>query len=286
MKHITFASVLLTSSFALAQPAGQPMYGPPPEAALTGAPDPIRAPGFVTLDRGDGTSRAGGEISYLVLGDNADGTALRFDVHGQYVDARSGIGGYAHLPMSFLSGDSDSNFELSGAEIGGLFAKRMSPEMGIVVRGGVVLPTANEDFDSLLQNAITGYARPTDIVNATPNTVVRLGVSPVFRSGQLFGRIDVGFDIVTDSNEGGNNTVLRIGPGIGFDAGGVAITGELVTMRGFGGDNESDFISFGAIGARMTSGRVAPYGAIVLPLDERVRDFLNAAITLGVEAAL
>jgi hypothetical protein len=150
----------------------------------------------------------------------------------------------------------------------------------------VSLPTANDDFGALIQNAITGYARTSDLANASPSTIIRLGGSPVFRSGQLFGRIDVGFDFVADSDDGDNNAILRIGPGLGFDAGGVAITGELVTMRGIGGDNESDFISFGAIGARMTSGRASPYAAVVVPLDSRVRDFLNVAITLGVEAAL
>lgn len=290
MKHIPLALVLLGSSVAVAQPAGAPAgYQPyaPDSGVVAGTQDPLRSPGFSILDRGDATSKAGGELSYLLLGDSAEGTALRFDLHGQFVDRASGFGGYVQLPMSLLSGDSDSNFELSGVELGGLLAKQLSPEMGIVVRAGVVLPTAQDDFGALIQNAITGYARPSDIVNASPNTIIRLSGSPMFRSGQLFGRIDIGLDFLADSDDGDNSALLRIGPGIGFDGGSFALTGELVTMRSIGGDSEDDdFITFAAISARMATGTTAPYVAVVLPVDDRVRDFFNAAITLGVEAAL
>lgn len=194
MKHMPFLFVL-ASSVAIAQPYAPPVYDP--NAGAMQSPDPLRAPGFVTLDRGDGTSREGAELSYLVLDGDADGTAIRFDVHGQFVDAGTGFGGYAYLPMSFVfvSGSDDSNFELAGAEVGGLLAKRLSPEMGIVARLGVVLPTANDDFTAVIQNAVTSYARATDIANAIPETTIRLSGSPLFRSGQLFGRIDVGVDL-------------------------------------------------------------------------------------------
>lgn len=45
-------------------------------------------------------------------------------------------------------------------------------------------------------------------------------------------------------------------------------------------------MTVGAVGARFTTNNMTPYLALVVPFDEEFRDFVNAAITVGVEAKL
>jgi hypothetical protein len=271
MNH-TLVFVMLLGSTAYAQPA--------PDAS-----DPVRAPGFVMLDRLDANPRAGAELSYVLPENNSAGTAVRVDLHGHYVDRATGLGAYASVPMSYLSGASEEYFELAGIEVGGLFAKRVAPEVGIVVRGGVVLPTAGDDFGAMIQNGVAGYARPTDIAQAYGRTALRVSGSPTLRRGQLFGRIDVGLDYFAAPDDNDTDAILRVGPGIGFDGGKFAVMGELLVFRTVGGSVD-EIVSVGALSARFTAGRVTPCAAIVVPFDERPRKFVSGAITFGVEAAL
>src|SRR5258708_6011011 len=119
---VGFAVAMLEAK-ALAQDAPEP------------PPDPAASPGFATLDRGDASSRLGGEMSYLFFSNSPPGamtTGLRFDVHGQYVD-RSGFGGYAQLPISYLrertAGMSGSTTVLADAEVGGLYVAHVHPNV-------------------------------------------------------------------------------------------------------------------------------------------------------------
>src|SRR5262245_57724105 len=73
-----------------------------------GRPDPAQSPGFVNMLRQDASSRAGGEISYIGIANEPNLTLLRFDFHGHYVDANSGLGGYAQLPITSATGTGDS----------------------------------------------------------------------------------------------------------------------------------------------------------------------------------
>src|SRR6185503_15647670 len=151
-------------------------------------------PGFIQMDRQDQYSRFGLEAAYLVLDDPLDDvTSLRFDVHGQYV-MPGGFGFYGAMPITHASADGGSGTGIGDIEVGGIFIPRMSnPDLTLVVHGGVTVPIASEDGDDLLANALGIAARPTDLVQIIPKGLtLRLGISPIFRSGQLFGRIDGG----------------------------------------------------------------------------------------------
>src|SRR2546425_1256308 len=65
--------------------------------------DVIHSPGFVAIDRFDGTSRVGAETSYAFAQDGTP-AAMRADAHLQYVDPKGGLGAYAVLPISHVSG--------------------------------------------------------------------------------------------------------------------------------------------------------------------------------------
>ena len=246
---------------------------------------------FVNIHRFDGSSKAGGEMTYLDFdGGSQESTLLRFDVHAQYVDPEVGAGGYVQLPIGYVSNDMDSDTALGNLEIGGIYIPRLqSQTMTLVLHGGVTLPTAPED-ESALIGTFAGYLRVHDLYQTIPKgTSVRLGVSPLFHSGQLYGRIDFGVDINLD-----NASDEKADPAIHFNIGGgawvspqVALTLELSSLTVLDDiDNDDDNLVNGTLGARFYAGTVAPYIGVTVPLDNDVSDFINLGLTLGVDVRI
>lgn len=242
---------------------------------------------FVNIHRFDSASRAGGEMTYLDLEGPNDVTLLRFDLHAQYVDSSSNAGGYIQLPIGYASGDNDSETAMGNVEIGGIFVPRLSSQtMSIVLHGGLTLPTAEDSEVGVL----AGLLRVHDLYQTLPKgTTVRLGVSPLFHSGQLYGRIDVGVDINIDNADDDNAD-----PGIHFNVGGgmwvsreVALTLELSSLTVLDDtDNDDDNLVNGTFGARFYAGAVAPYVGLTVPLDDDINDFINLGVTIGVDARI
>jgi hypothetical protein len=258
--------------------------------------DPAASPGFMTLDRGDASSRAGGEIAYMVLNNNTPGvsaTPLRFDVHGQYVD-HSGFGGYAQLPISYLresgGGMSDSATGVGDVEVGGLYVARVNPNVAAILRLGLTLPTASSDMKAEVANLIGELTRLTDLYEYVPKgTSLRIAVSPMLRQGQLFARLDVGLDanLSADNSVSNVENVERVCAGVGFESGNVAVTAEVVNLHSSNGSSGgSAWLDAGAVGVRMNAGSVTPYGAFIFPLDHDTHQFMSAAIMLGAEGRL
>jgi hypothetical protein len=260
-------------------------------------PDPANGPGFMTIDRGDATSRAGGELSYLFPRSNTGTslTAMRFDLHGQYLDPR-GFGGYGQLPISYLresaAGMSDSASAIGDVEVGGLYVAKVNPNVAAVIRVGLTLPTAPADQKSLAANIIGELTRLDDLYQFIPKgTSARISVSPLFRQGQLFARLDVGIDtnLSADNSVSNVENIARVNAGVGYDAGNVALTAESVNLHSSGNSGSgtgSSWLNAGAVGARMNAGAVEPYAAFVFPLDHDTHQFMSAAITLGIETRL
>lgn len=247
--------------------------------------EPARAPGFATLLRQDANSRAGADMTYFVFDGDSDTTLLRFDLHGHYVDPVSGAGVYAQVPITFASGDGDSETVLGGVELGGIYIPKLSsPNIGLVLRGGITLPTAPDDLTSLIGYLAT-FMRPVDIYAQLPkSSTLRLAASPILRSGQFFARADFGIDINIYMDEG--DTVdpgLVIDVGAGIDLGGAAITGELTTISVTGDDGDS--LTSAAVSARGT-GTVQPYGALLIPIDDDVSDAFDLGLLVGVEGRM
>jgi hypothetical protein len=238
---------------------------------------------------------AGGELTFVRPdsdGGFKDTTLLRFDAHGQYISQASGLGGYLSVPFTYASGNNDSISSLGDIEVGGLFlpAGIRSSSFMLVLRGGLTLPTASDAFDKAIVGLAGTLTRLTDYYQVIPQgTSLRLGASPIFTSGNLFGRVDLGLDLNLDnSSDKSAHTFLRFNLGGGIWATpDVAITAELSTLTDLDGDNNADnnLANF-ALGARFRAGTVQPYIGLVLPLDNDVSDDIDFGFTVGVDAPL
>ncbi|HEY5947032.1 MAG TPA: hypothetical protein VIV40_16120 [Kofleriaceae bacterium] len=247
--------------------------------------DPARSPGFVDILRQDANSRAGGELTYFFI-DGGDATLWRVDLHGHYVDPNSGFGGYAQIPITHVDDNNNSDTVLGGLEVGGLYIPKLStPNVGLVLRAGLALPTVDND-DSALIGFLSSYMRPTDLYSQLPRAAsLLLSASPMIRSGNFFARIDLGLDLNVYVDQG--DTVdpgLLVNVGAGFDAGTAAIMGELSTLV-VTGDN-GDSLTSAALSVRFDAGSVQPYLALLLPVDNDVSDIFDAAIVVGIEGRL
>jgi hypothetical protein len=251
------------------------------------------SPGFVAMDRFDASSRAGAEMSYMFA--NTTGTtsvtAMRFDGHGQYVDPVSGFGGYLQLPISYVSGGGQSDTGVGDLEVGGIFVPRLSTRnTALVLHAGLTLPTGSTSNGGEGANLVGTFTRLDDFYDAIPKGVsLRIGVSPIVRSGNVFARLDLGFDsnISATTNV---ESVLRINAGGGVDLGNVAVMAELVNLHSNrntnGGSTGDQWINEAAVSARFRSGNVQPYLALVLPLDHDSHLIIDAVLTVGFEASL
>ena len=256
--------------------------------ALTVAAPAVASAGpdhFVTIDRMDDSSRAGVDVAVQV--DTPDATFLRLDAHGQYVDPASGLGGYLTAPIGHAAGGGESYTSLGDVEAGVLYSPRLSnPDLKVVLHGGLTLPTAPSDNDHLLTNVYTVGPRLTDFYLVVPEGwSLRLGVSPIVRSGALFARADVGLDVNLHAAQGENvDSVVRVDAGAGIDLGDAALMAELtnIHVNGDGGD----WLDTGALTLRGEVGTVQPYAAFVVGLDDDARDLIHEAITVGIDGRL
>jgi len=198
-----------------------------------------------------------------------DITVFGLTIAGQYM-APSGVGGYAAIPLSYVSIDSplfdDSEFAVGNIELGGVYAKKVRHNTSLVFHAGVALPTADDDGAGGLQ-AYASVPRYGDLVQRWPNsTWLRLGFSPMGREGKLFWRADVGLDFALDDDNGGGDIspILRLNIGGGIDLGSVSLLGELVTniVDSDGDDTASTF----TLGARFASGNLRPGIGLLFPI--------------------
>lgn len=301
MKHTgVVLLVVALSRAAFAQTAPEPTD-----------PDPTHGPGFVTIDRQDAQSRVGVEASYLFYNTNNSNsvTPLRFNGYGQYVDAASGFGGYASLPISYINvsppmGMSQSADGLGDLEVGGIWVPHIStPGVGVILHAGVTLPTGSSGKntgDGAAANILVGLSRLDDYYLVIPKGVsLRLGVSPVFRSGQFFARADFAIDANMSDEDSGMtggksaDTILRVNLAAGADLGQVAVSAEVTNLYDSSANGTmfgDSWIDTGAVAARFNSGQVQPYAAIVFPLDhDSYTAFgtkFDTAITVGASGAI
>ncbi len=249
-----------------------------------------RAPDMATLDRGDGISKFGLDLGLTMFDDAAvyDG-ALRFEPYGQYV-LDSGLGFYGNIPFAASFGDDDDPpgdqdaMALGSLELGLLFVID-APTVSWVFRGGVALPTADNDPDGTLTNFAATWPRLTDVALAMPETTyARLSLSPLVHVSNFFLRADLGLDVGFDE---GADEILRLNVGAGYDLGVVALALELVniaTLEDFGDDD--DFQHTLALTARFMTERLEPFLAVGTPLDEGARRGVDFFIAGGIQVPL
>jgi len=283
--------------------ADDPSGGDPGEPDVVALQPP--APGFVTLDHTDATSHGGVEFSYL--DPNASNfintTALRFEAHAEYVDHDSGIGGYAQMPISYFSETPGAGIAGASAtgigdlEIGGLYLRDFS-RYGVTVvgHGGVSIPTGSTSDLAHFANFAAAVSRVSDLYLSLPrSTAVRLGFSPIWRSGNVFARADFGLDIDAGaSNNQRYDTALRGNLGFGVILDELVLTAEMTNAYDYtpssttqsttmSAPSGSSWINTAAFAARVRWSGVEPYLALVLPLDADSRAIMDLAITVGIE---
>lgn len=239
---------------------------------------------FVLLDRQDGNSNVGGELGYSKLDSDIDGTLVRFDVHGQYVSP-SGAGGYLVVPFAYGDGGgADSVTVLGNVEAGGIYNIRTATDLSIVLHGGLTLPTAPNDNDTIV-GLQSSFIRVHDFYQWEPKGItLRTGASPTFKTGKMFLRGDLGIDInVDNAGDETDDTLFHIGFGIGgWVSPEFALMGEFVTTDSTA-DNSSS-ITNAAFSGRYRAGSIAPYFSLVLPLDSEINRFVDFGIVLGLDA--
>ena len=255
-----------------------------------------RMPDMATLDRGDGISRIGLDFGASFVDDSFDGdVALRFDLFGQFVSWQ-GFGVYASLPLARSVTDGDDTTAIGNFDVGALYVIE-SPVLSLVFRGGVALPTADDDADGFFTNYFASWSRLTDAAQAIPNvTYMRLGFSPLFHANRLFLRADVGFDLAVAEEEDNlglaPDTLFRLNVGGGIDFGSIALMAELVNLATTDdlnidlGDEEEDFIHTFAVSARFMGTTMQPYVTFGMPVDTYGLDTVDFFIGAGLQARL
>jgi hypothetical protein len=254
-----------------------------------------RMPDMATLDRGDGISRLGLDFGAAFVDEEAgdDNAALRFDFFGQFV-THQGFGVYGTLPLSRALVDGEDESAIGNIDVGGLYVIE-SPTLSLVFRGGVALPTADDDVDGFLTNYFATWTRLTDAALAIPNvTYLRLGFSPLFHANRLFLRADVGFDLAVAEDDDATGfepgNLFRINVGGGFDLGSVALMAELVslaTTEDFDefSEEEEDFIHTFAVSARFMGEMLQPYATFGMPVDTYGLDTVDFFFGAGLQVA-
>ncbi len=224
----------------------------------------------LSMDRHVPTSRLNFDLGYEVWDDpdGVDTTVMGINIGGQFVGS-TGLGGYANIPLSYLSLENplvrDSELALGNIEAGVVYSKWLRGHTAVVFHGGVALPTADDDGPGAFQ-AFAAVPRFGDFVQRQPNsTWLRLGVSPMGRGGILFWRADIGLDLALDEDSSDLSPFFRINVGGGVDLGTAQLLAELVTDiadNGGGDDSASTF----ALGARFVSGNLRPGIGLLFPV--------------------
>jgi hypothetical protein len=231
---------------------------------------------FVTLDRQDGGSRAGAEISHTFGLSHAE---LRFDAHALYVDPDSGIGGYVTAPGGYGSTTSQGRDYFGNVEAGAMVVAADNEERRFTFHAGVAMPTHWSARDNVGVALTSFSARLTDLpLDQLSATTLRAGLSWQGRDGSTFAQLDIAVD---DPLTGpGLHPALRINGGGGVDLGPAALTIETVNIL------STHTIDGGAVGVRINAGPVQPYAAFVIGLVQVSNDKLYEAATVGLDAPL
>jgi hypothetical protein len=232
---------------------------------------------FVTLDRVDGRTHGRVELAYGSAKEFGDFgvyevTTMRLEAHGQWVERKHGLGGYA------TAGAIARTFEGEGRpigfpslELGGIYAKRIDRSVDIATHAGVAFSPRNSNDDGIA-SFYSGFGRITDAArNDTDTTWLRVAASPVIRAGLVVVRADVGLDFplrVAEFSEA--ETLLRLGVGVGIQHGIHRAGLESVALL-TAAQVTSDHPGRGGIGTvaatyRLKLQKIEIYGAVVTPI--------------------
>ena len=273
-------------------------------APAAAAAEELPPPPCGLLERADGVSRAGVDLGYSFVDTppEVDLTAVRVDLHGQWLHPDLGLGGYAILPLSYGRvdpevGATNAEWVLGDVELGAVARRRLTPVLEAAGHLGVSLPTAPEGTFTATEisgfaNEFAIWARPNDLALAYQEaSFLRAGVSPILRSGQLFARGDLGVDVPLHSGVDEDLvTIGHLGGAVGALVAGSAFMVEvmnLIAVEDPEGDDEDRVVTFLGLSAAFTvADRWQPTASLVLPLDDEINDAIDMALVVGVQALL
>jgi hypothetical protein len=247
-------------------------------AAGTGAPALANDPDVIfdplTMDRHRPVSTLDVDFAYVKYDEpaNTDFTVIGLGIGGQYVTPL-GFGGYLSLPLSYVSVDSplleDSELAVGNLELGGIYSKYFDRNAAIVLHGGIALPTASDEGIARSQPLASSPRYGDFVTRVVDSTWLRIGVSPMGRTGRLFWRADIGIDLALEEadNVPSYSPIFRINVGGGLDLGSAHLLVELVTNIVDDDDVADEVGSTLALGARFPSGNLRPGIGLILPLE-------------------
>lgn len=235
---------------------------------------------FVSMDRMRDASLIGARLD-LTRHDNDASLYVRNEIYAQLVSQLMGF--YGHVALNhWLSTDDgapgspthgETRSSLGNVEIGGFLTRRNAGN-NVVLRVGIVLPTArDEDGIGRFTMARNAWGRLTDLLTAVPEvTALRLSASPYVRGGAVFFRADAGLDLVLPS--GGTLELRPRGNlGVGWDTGLLIFTGEVVNamrIEEFPGPLFLHALTFsaqhGILKAALTAGLREAYNPVVFSI--------------------
>lgn len=257
-------------------------------AMLLIAPATLRAypyrydagPGTLTLDRMDDSTRAGLQVGVDKLRDfgGSGALAMKFELYGQYVIPRRAFGLYGDLSLAHLFPNDThiSGTGVSNLDVGAFFMPNHSSDL--ILRLGLILPTASDSDVGYLANAAVAYERLTDFLTQYPHiTTLRLSISTVQQSGLAFFRGDLGLDLLLDKGNRDYRSTdafvrLNLAAGVRLPALDLAV--ELVNVGALNGDQgslEDRFLHTATVGFS-TRGMDQFRMGLVFPLDDAVRN--------------
>jgi hypothetical protein len=196
------------------------------------------------------------------------------------------------VPFAYASSvnGSDTITDVGDIELGGVFSPRLAPGggAGVILRAGVTLPTG-ESQPAAAVGTLANFLAMPDLYNSLPqSTTLKFGVSPVVRSGPVFARFDLGLDWNLDAKDTTVGKALHWNIGLGADLGPAAVMleSENTTLFSDRPSVESASVDAFAISARIHGESASPYFALVLPLDQDLKDITGLMVTAGIEFRL
>ncbi|MBV8759120.1 MAG: hypothetical protein JO257_17660 [Deltaproteobacteria bacterium] len=212
---------------------------------------PLYLAHFITLDREDGGSRAGAEISHVFRGAS---TNLRYEGHASYYDDDLGAGFYVSLP-GLLGTKAQQGRDLIGnAAAGAMFAASDEDGQTIAFHIGAMLPTSYTFRTNNGATIIPFESRVTDASQTGYDTAygAQAGISAMRRIGRTFSQFDLGGEWLHPHSS------FHINGALGIDFGNIALLFESTN-----GNATSHWTDEGAIGLRATLGPAQPYAALI-----------------------
>jgi hypothetical protein len=102
----------------------------------------------------------------------------------------------------------------------------------------------------------------------------------MFHSGPVVVRIDANIDVNVSAQNDTEKPGFELDAGIGYDAGKVLVMAELTNVV-LTSDNDNVTLDVAALSVRVDLGKVKPYAAVTIPLDDDTKQIMSAAITVG-----